>query len=75
MSSILSEYEAKFMVYKFIIIALIYIQDGAGGVIHGWVDINLCTLLGGHSWMRFCRQEFGEFPRLVGRYCSYLQPK
>ena len=25
--------------------------------------------------MRFCRQEFGEFPRLVGRYCSYLLPK
>ena len=26
------------------------------------------TLLGIHSWVRFCRQEFGEFPRLVGRY-------
>ena len=25
--------------------------------------------------MRFCQQEFGEFPRLVGRYCSYLLPK
>ena len=23
------------------------------------------------SWVRFCRQEFGEFPRLVGSYCSY----
>ena len=23
----------------------------------------------------FCQQEFGEFPRLVGRYCSYLLPK
>ena len=34
-----------------------------------------CTLLGGSSFARFCRQEFGEFPRLVGRYCSYLLPK
>ena len=25
--------------------------------------------------MRFCQQEFGKFPRLVGRYCSYLLPK
>ena len=25
--------------------------------------------------MRFCQQEFGEFPQLVGRYCSYLLPK
>ena len=33
------------------------------------------TLLGVQSWVRFCRQEFGEFPRLVGRYCSYLLPK
>ena len=32
-------------------------------------------LLGVRSWVRFCRQEFGEFPRLVGRYCSYLLPK
>ena len=29
------------------------------------------TLLGVQSWVRFCQQEFGEFPRLVGRYCSY----
>ena len=31
------------------------------------------TLLGGHSWMRFCQQEFGEFPRpawAVGGYSS-----
>ena len=33
------------------------------------------TLLGVQSWVRFCQQEFGEFPRLVGRYCSYLLPK
>ena len=33
------------------------------------------TLLGISSWVRFCRQEFGRFPRLVGRYCSYLLPK
>ena len=30
------------------------------------------TLLGVLSWVRFCQQEFGEFPRLVGRSCSYL---
>ena len=35
----------------------------------------LCTLLGVQSWVRFCQQEFGEFPRQVGRYCSYLLPK
>ena len=33
------------------------------------------TLLGVQSWVRFCQQEFGEFPWLVGRYCSYLLPK
>ena len=33
------------------------------------------TLLGVQLWVRFCRQEFGEFPRLVGRYCDYLLPK
>ena len=33
------------------------------------------TLSGVPSCVRFCRQEFGEFPRLVGRYCSYLRPK
>ena len=33
------------------------------------------TLLDIQSWVRFCWHEFGEFPRLVGRYCSYLQPK
>ena len=33
-----------------------------------------CTLLGGSSFARFGQQEFGEFPRLVGRYCSYLLP-
>ena len=33
------------------------------------------TLLGGSSFARFFQQEFGEFPRLVGRYCSYLLPK
>ena len=35
----------------------------------------LDTLLGGSSFARFCKQEFGEFPRLVGRFCSYLLPK
>ena len=35
----------------------------------------LYTLLGGSSFARFCQQEVGEFPRLVGRYCSYLLPK
>ena len=35
----------------------------------------ISTLLGGSSFARFCQQEFGEFPRLVGRYCSYLLPK
>ena len=34
-----------------------------------------CTLLGGSSFARFGQQEFGEFPRLVGRYCSYLLPR
>ena len=33
------------------------------------------TLLGVQSCVRFCQQEFGEFPRLVGRYYSYLLPK
>ena len=33
------------------------------------------TLLGVPSWVRFCQQEFGVFPRMVGRYCSYLLPK
>ena len=33
------------------------------------------TLLGVPSCVRFFQQEFGEFPRLVGRYCSYLLPK
>ena len=33
------------------------------------------ALLGVPSCVRFCQQEFGEFPRLVGRYCSYLLPK
>ena len=33
-----------------------------------------CTLLGVPSCVRFCQQEFGELPRLVGRYCSYLLP-
>ena len=32
------------------------------------------TLLGGHSWVRFC-QQFVEFCRLVGRNCSHLLPK
>ena len=27
----------------------------------------LCTLLGVPSCVRFCQQEFGEFPRLVGQ--------
>ena len=35
----------------------------------------IITLLGVQSWVRICQQEFGEFPRLVGRYCSYLLPK
>ena len=34
-----------------------------------------CTILGVQSWVRFCWQEFGEFPRLLGRYCSYILPK
>ena len=38
-------------------------------------DATDCTLLGVQSWARFCQQEFGEFLRLVGRYCSYLLPK
>ena len=33
------------------------------------------TERGGLSFARFWRWEFGEFPRLVGRYCSYLLPK
>ena len=33
------------------------------------------TLLGVPSCVRFCQQDFGEFPRLMGRYCSYLLPK
>ena len=33
------------------------------------------TLLGVPSFSRFWRWGFGEFPRLVGRYCSYLLPK
>ena len=33
------------------------------------------TLLGVPSCVRFCQQEFGEFPRLVGRSCSHLLPK
>ena len=41
--------------------------------------VNKCrahsTLLGVPSCVRFCQQEFGEFPRLVGCYCSYLLPK
>ena len=37
--------------------------------------IRLTTLLGVPSCARFCQQEFVEFPRLVGRYCSYLLPK
>ena len=28
-----------------------------------------CRHLGVQSWVRFCQQEFGEFPRLAGRYC------
>ena len=39
------------------------------------VDEQRFTLLGVQSWVRFCRQEFGEFTQLVGRYCSYLLPK
>ena len=36
----------------------------------------LCTSLFIHSSVpRFWREEFGEFPWLVGRYCSYLLPK
>ena len=35
----------------------------------------MCTLLGVQSWVRFCKQEFGEFPWLVGRYCSCQLPK
>ena len=32
----------------------------------------MSTTLGVQSWVRFCRQEFGEFPRLVGHYFSHL---
>ena len=32
------------------------------------------TLLGVQSWVKFCQQEFGKFPRLVGRYYTYLLP-
>ena len=30
-----------------------------------------CTLLGVQSWVRLCRQEFGEFPRTVWAVGSY----
>ena len=30
---------------------------------------------GGLSFARFWRREFGKFPRLVGRFCSYQLPK
>ena len=33
------------------------------------------TIWGSLSVVRFWRWGFGEFPRLVGRYCSYLLPK
>ena len=35
----------------------------------------ISTERGGSSIARFWRQEFGEFPWLVGRYCCYLLPK
>ena len=35
-------------------------------------DRSPCTFLGVPSCVRFCQQELGEFPRLVGRY---LLPK
>ena len=41
----------------------------------GYIGTDMATLLGVQSWVRFCRQEFGEFPRLVGRHYSYLLPK
>ena len=37
--------------------------------------VQVRTVMGIPSCVRFCRQEFGEFPRLVDRYCSYLLPK
>ena len=40
-----------------------------------WITLYTSTLLGGSSFARFCQQEFGEFPRLVGHFCSYLLPK
>ena len=36
---------------------------------------HITTERGGLSVVRFWRGGFGEFPRLVGRYCSYLLPK
>ena len=47
------------------------LQSHNGNYVH---KIKMTTLLGVQSWVRFCRQEFVEFPRLVGRYCSYLLP-
>ena len=41
----------------------------------GWQKPGTCTLLGVSSFARFWRWWFGEFPRLVYRYCSYLLPK
>ena len=37
-------------------------------------SLRSCTLLGVPSCVRLCQQKFGQFPRLVGRYCSYLLP-
>ena len=48
------------------------LQSHNGNYVH---KIKMTTLLGVPSCVRFCQQEFVEFPRLVGRYCSYLLPK
>ena len=39
-----------------------------------WIALGT-TIWGVRSFARFWREGFGEFPRLVGRYCNYLLPK
>ena len=38
-------------------------------------DVEVTTAWSKWSGTRFCWVRFGEFPRLVGRYCIYLLPK
>ena len=45
---------------------------GAQRAVEAFVESGYYTLLGVQSWVRFCKQEFGDFPRLVGRFYSYL---